>query len=54
MIVTILMSGENEMEGGYYNYNQLINKYGDPSTMPWIDGVYTSKITENANKNNTN
>ena len=42
-----------DLKTGYYNYNELINKYGDPSTMPWIDAVYTSKITENANKNNT-
>lgn len=40
-----------DMKSGYYNYNGIISRYGFPGTMPWIDKVYSAKISEDGNKN---
>lgn len=34
-----------------YNYNNIISTHGAPGTMPWIDRVYSSKISEKVNNN---
>jgi len=34
-----------------YNYNNIISLYGIPGTMPWIEAVHSSKISEKLNKN---
>jgi hypothetical protein len=40
-----------DLKSGYYNYNGIVSRYGFPGTMPWIDRVYTAKISEDGNKN---
>lgn len=41
----------NDLKTGYYNYNELIDKYAAPGQMPWINRVYAGKVSEDANKN---
>jgi hypothetical protein len=40
-----------DVKSGYYNYNEMISRYGLPGTMPWINKVYTAKVSEDGNKN---
>ena len=40
-----------DLKTGYYNYENLVSTYQAPGQMPWIEKVYSSKTSEDANKN---
>ena len=40
-----------DLKSGYYNYNEMISRYALPGEMPWVNKVYSSKISEDGNKN---